>query len=221
MNSDQQFWWNWWVNLIVAVSTFLAVLVALFGERLRVRIFPPLLKLKLVRQEGEKTRLTTSVPGESGYTTEYVDDARFYHLRVSNERRWSPATSVRVYLTRLEEPGPSEALQLVWVGNVPIRWRDQEVVPLLQTIGAAADCDLCRVERRGGLFLMPLIVPNSLEAHRTGKCKLVVTLQARSTEADSEVLRVGIYWDGRWEDGDAEMKKHLVIDEIPSPPLKE
>lgn len=95
MNSDQQFWWNWGVNLAVAVGTLGAVVVALFGEYLRPK---PRLKLKLLRKEGEKTLLTRIESGE------YADDVGYYHLRISNERRWCPAENTQVYLTRLEEP---------------------------------------------------------------------------------------------------------------------
>ena len=103
MNSDQQFWWNWSVNLAVAMGTLLAVVIALFGEKLRAKFFPPRLKLELLRQEGEKTQLTRSTSG----FVEVVDDVRYYHLRTRNERRWSPASEVQVYLTRIEEPGPN------------------------------------------------------------------------------------------------------------------
>jgi len=173
----------------------------------QVDIFPTPPKTK-TRKEGEKTRITRQGDGA------FVDDVRYYYLQVLNERRWSPAKDVQVYLSRIEEPGPSGTLQVVWTGNIAIRWRDQEVVPLLRTIGASADCDLCRVERQGGFFLMPLIVPNNLNARRREHFRLVASLQARSTLVDSEVVGVEIAWDGLWEDGDIEMQRHLVIGEL-------
>jgi hypothetical protein len=214
VNPDQQFWWNWGVNLSVAVFTLLAVLVALFGEKLRARFFPPILKLKLLRKEGEKAPLTRL--NEQG-VVQHVDDSRYYHLHVWNERRWSPAEQVQVFLTRLYEPGPSDDFQLAWAGNVPLRWRDQEFVPLLQTVGAAKDCDLCMVLKKGRtLSLMPLIVPNNLKARWQGKCKFVACVQVRSNQADSEVLRIQVSWDGEWEDGDTEMQRHLDMKELSS-----
>ena len=208
MTPEQQFWWNWVVNLGVAVGTLLTVGVALFGEQLRAKVFPPRLKLKLLRKEGEKTQLRSNL----GVV---VDDVRYFHLQVWNERRWSPAEQVQVYLTRLAEPGPSDELQVTWVGNVPLRWRDQEVVPLLQTVGAAKDCDFCMVQKKEGtLSLMPLLVPNNLNARRQGKCRFVAWLQVRSNQADSEVIRIQVAWDGLWEDGDTEMKRHLVVERL-------
>jgi hypothetical protein len=40
---------------------------------------------------------------------------------------------------------------------------------------------------------------------------LAVTVQARGNEVDSEVQRWRIFWDGGWEDGDLEMRKHLSV----------
>jgi hypothetical protein len=208
MNPECQFWWNWWVQFAVAVGTFLtvaaALFIALYGEKLRAKYFPPLLSLKLGKPEGERTQLKD----QNGA---YIDDVRYYYVEVSNARRWSRADQTQVFLIRIEEPGPSGNLQITWSGDIPIRWRNQEIVPLLRTVGPSADCDFCRVERNGGLWLMPLIIPNNLNAHRTGHCTFVATLQARSTLVDSEFLRILVAWDGGWDDGVEEMKSHLNI----------
>jgi len=209
VNPDQQFWWTWWVRLASAVFTLLAVIVALDGEKLRARWFPPILKLRILRKEGEKAPITRL--NQQG-VAQHVDDSRYYHLRVWNERRWSPAEQVQVFLTRLYEPGPGDEPQLAWVGNVPLRWRDQEFVPLLQTVGAAKDCDFCMVLKNGGtLSLMPVILPNSLNARRQGSCRFIVWVQARSNQADSQEIRIEVAWDGLWEDGDTEMQRHLDV----------
>ncbi len=164
---------------------------------------PPVLKLRLVRREGERGR----IGGPTG------QNARYYHLRVSNaRRRWAPATDVQVFLTRLEEPGPNGIFQVVWVGDVPMRWRNQESSPLTRTIGADADCDLCSVGEQGWMSLMPLITPFSMVAQKTIPWRVVLLLQVRSTQADSRFFHVEISWDGLWEPGDAEIQKHLTID---------
>ena len=102
--SQSLFWWNWWPQLAVAVGTIGAVLVALFGQAFRAKFFPPKLSLRLENTSGEAIQ-------ESAWK------ARYYHLRVSNSRRWSPAHEVRVVLLREEEPGPNEDLQVIWMWN--------------------------------------------------------------------------------------------------------
>jgi len=44
---------------------------------------------------------------------------------------------------------------------------------------------------------------------------MTVMLPARSTEANSSITAFRIAWDGDWEDGDTEMARHLVIEQLP------
>lgn len=210
MTSDIQFWWNWWVSAAVAIGTITAALVALFGQAFRSKFFPPRLALKLSVPEGEKARVCLTW-FEQGESKERWEDARYYHLRVSNKRRWSPANKVQVFLIRMEEPGPDGEPQIAWTGDVPMRWRHQEVFPPARTIGPSADCDLCSVVKGKWLELLPLIAPYNLEVKRRQKSLVVLSLQARANEADSAILRVQISWDGGWEDGAQEMKRHIVV----------
>ena len=198
------FWWNWWVNLGVAVGTISAVVVALFGQAFRAKFFPPQLCLALRDPEGE----ATTARGADGNT----ERVRYYHLRVWNARRWSPAQGVQVVLLQLEEPGPDGRLQVMWRGDVPFGWRHQQVVPLARTIGAEADIDLCSIGETGRLSLHLLLTPNNLQAIRQNTSNLVLTVQARGNEGDSPLFRVKIAWDGKWDLGAAEMRKHMVIE---------
>ena len=168
MTPDQQFWWNWTVGVAGVAANLLVVLVALFGERFWSWEFPPTLKIKLLERFGEKT---VAVGQQNGVTIR--NDVRFFHLQVWNERRkWSPAHGVQVFLTSIEEVGPNGKYQVTWVGNVPMRWRDQEVVPVTATLGAPKDADILMVGKQDlVLSLMPLIAPNNLPVHRQGKCR--------------------------------------------------
>src|SRR5271155_754855 len=188
----RQFWLNWGVQAAVATFTFLAVLVALFVS-LWPKIYRPRLRLVLRDPNGEKTYTTL----DNFRVRVRLEDIRYYHLQVSNyRRRWSPATDVRVHVIRIEQSGPDG---YVWLGDVPLRWRDEEGLPSVwQTLGPAIDCDLCSVGERNGFRLQLRYVPNSLEAYKQEKFTWEVWLQARSLEVDSEVLRFRISWDGVW-----------------------
>lgn len=207
MSAECQFWLNWAVNAVTAVATVGAVVVALFFDRMRARFFPPLLNLQIANAKGVKTIVRLTSPDGS----ERNEDGRYYHLRVANERRWSQASQVQVFLVRIEEPGPDEAFNVTWSGDVPIKWRLQEIFPPARDIGPAADCDLCSVVKNKWVQLHPLIQPFNLNTTKREACRFVVTLQARSTEADSPFIRIQIAWDGRWEDGDHEMQRHLTL----------
>jgi hypothetical protein len=164
---------------------------------------PPNLNLQLTRPEGERVKVNATGGG--------TEDVRYYHLRVSNSRRWSAASDVQVFLTRLDQPGPDGTFRPTWVGDVPMRWRDQEIVGLKRTVGHAYDCDLCSVSEGRRLLLMPLLAPFNLNPLRTAACRLALFIQARSTQSDSPMYRVEIAWDGNWESGDAEIQTHVTI----------
>ena len=204
--TDTGYWFNWGVQLAVAVGTIGAVLVALFGQAFRAKFFPPQLSLRLKSSEGEKSKVQNQFRGP-----ERSEDARYYHVTVSNARRWSPAHNLQVFLTAIEEPRPDQSLRFTWQGDVPIRWRNQEAVPLSRTVGPDADADLCSVIKGKWLEIYPIIKPYNLEERRRESCDIVLRLQGRGDEADSIPVRVRISWDGNWHDGDREMKQHLVV----------
>jgi hypothetical protein len=41
--------------------------------------------------------------------------------------------------------------------------------------------------------------------------RMIATLQASGIEAESNILRVEISWDGKWSDDMTELKRHLVV----------
>jgi len=216
MSTGKEFWWSWWVNFGVAIATFAAVFVALFGEWVRAHLFSPKLNLTLKSALGEKTKVALEWRDKNGMPHQRMEDARYYHVKVSNRVRWPRATQVQVYLLRVEEPGPDGDLKLAWSGEIPIRWRHQEIHPLARTIGPPADCDLCNVVKDKWIELSPLIIPNNLNARKREAVTMVVSLQARANEGESEITRFQISWDGKWEDGDIEMGRHLVVKEYDS-----
>jgi hypothetical protein len=105
---------------------------------------------------------------------------------------------------------------MTWVGEIPMRWAHQEVNPLVRDIGHPFDCDLCSVVKEKWVELHPLVVPHALTARRREACSLIVTLQARGLEADSNLARVKIAWDGRWADGAEEMTRHMSVTTVES-----
>ena len=201
---------TWWVQLAVAIGTVGAVLVALFGQGFRAKFFPPRLSVTLPDQDGDKAKVRLTGT-EDNAEKERLEDARYYRLRVSNSRRWSPANQVQVVLIRVEEPTPDDDFAVSWAGNLPLSWTHQQLFPPLRTIGPSSEIDLCSVVKGKGLQLHPLIVPFDLKVTRRNAARLILWVQAKSSETDSPVLRVEVSWDGQWHDGVQEMKRHLVI----------
>lgn len=211
VDAEAQFWWTWWVRLGAAIATLLAVVVALFGDRLRAKLFAPKLRLELLSPHGQKTDVTIT----SGETSR-LESARYYHVRLTNGVPWPKATQTLVYLMRVEEPGPDGILQVRWSGDVPLKWQWHEIHPLQRTVGPEAVCDLCSVVKGKWLELHTVIRPTALEPYRLKRVgtpvAMTVILQARSNEGNSPITPFAIAWDGNWDDGDAEMAQHLIIE---------
>jgi len=203
------FWWNWAANAGVALATFTAAAVALFGQAFRAKFFPPKLSLRLLSAEGEKA----VVQWHEGDKIR-KEDCRYYHLRVSNARRWSPANQVQVMLLQVQERAANGEFQITWTGAIPLGWRHQNLYPLSRTIGASADVDLCSVVKDKWLQIHPLVEPLNLEIRRRQASTFRLMLQAQGSEAESPIVQIQVAWDGQWHDGAQEMRKHLIVEAV-------
>jgi hypothetical protein len=206
------FWPNLAVQIFVAVGTVGAVVVALFGGMVRSRFLR--LELSIDKVEGVPARVALQYSGDMGGMQTRLENARFYHIRVSNRRRWLKAHEVRVLLLQIEEPGPNGVPQVRWSGESPVVWENQQLYPVGRTIGASARADMCSIVKGKWLQLHPMIPPLNMEWQRTKACDLTLTFQARSDDGDSPPLRVRVAWDGEWSDGAREMRQHLTVESV-------
>ena len=78
--------WSILVQGLVAVGTLLLAVIAIWGDWIRHRLLGPNLTINLLDTEGTLNHITDGTPG------------RYYKLKVSNSRKWSPAINVRVIL---------------------------------------------------------------------------------------------------------------------------
>jgi hypothetical protein len=210
--SDPEFWWNWPVQLAIAVGTIGAVLAALFGERFRA---PPRLVLERRNPRGITRGASVAAPGQPPHQTV----SRWYHVEVRNLRRtYAPARETQLYLVSVEVPNAVGAYVQQWAGAIPLKIRDRGVVLVGNTIGPRIEYDLCSVYREtvvGGprLFqLHPVVPPPNVTVTTDQPYKARLTLQARSIETDLDPFRVEIVWDGQWaDDSDQMIAHHLII----------
>lgn len=211
MPADAQFWWNWGLNLVIAAATLAAVIVALFGEKIKSWMFHPKLRLSLRSSHGELTVATLSWTDQSGDTYSRQVPARYYHLIVSNEVKWPTATRVRVYIREYQVRGPDGNLQTKWTGELPIIWMHQEIHPTEQSVGKPVFADLLSIIKEKGIGLHPQLVPNNFPQRLESAGSFAVVVQAQGVESSSPAYRVEVSWNGEWVDGDAEMAKNLIV----------
>jgi hypothetical protein len=205
---------------LTAIGTIGAVVVALFGPLfgrwLRAHLAAPRLEIRLGQGGKNGVRVGVRQGPIDGKQIDTV--GRWYRLCVENKRRWSPAKDVRMLLLNFEQPNAAGQYRTTWVGQVPLVWTNQQVIPLTPTIGPPHECDLCSVVKepsgRYTLSLCPLIQPFNLPSSWQEAVRFVLTLQARGVEYDSDVFRVEISWDGQWANDTLEMTKHLVVQPV-------
>jgi len=198
-----------WVSVAGILGTWVIAIAAIWGEKIRSKIFKPKLQLSLVDKQGLATFQT--IPGNPPKTI----DARYYHLRVTNGLAFPAAQEVQVLLLALDKRGPDDNPQRLFTGPLPMVWTHQQLHPLARTIGhkTEAEADLMFV-REDVLQLTPMLLPNHLAASMQGETHIWVTLVARGLNGESKPLRLRIDWDGLWEKGDAEMARHLKISAV-------
>jgi hypothetical protein len=111
----------------------------------------------------------------------------------------------------VEEERSDHTFSDEWQGDVQLKWKHPGNYTQPNSIGKPVDYDLVSVD--AGLFssLHPIAAASSLTRNRSGKFRIRVWLQARSTEADSRVTKFEISWDGAWEEAAEEMKKHFIV----------
>lgn len=220
MSDECRFWLDWVVNALIAVGTIGAVIVALFGERLKARFFPPRLRVSLVNPLGVKTPVLLTWTDERGAEQRSTKPGRYYHVQVENAARWPKATQVQICIVRLEEPRPSGEFAITWTGEIPLQWELQAIHPLTRDVGRTATCDLCSVVQDKWLQLRTMIQVMNFQSTRkradpNAIMDFIVTLEARSIEGSSPPLRLRISWDRDWADGDVEMQQHFTVKEAP------
>jgi hypothetical protein len=198
MTLDQQFWLNWWVQLLIGLSTLAAVLVALFGSWIRYKVYPPKLRIRLLSRDGEEADTQFQMPIDTGGGAIIYNGnvppipakSRWYHIHVSNDRRWAEATDVQVLLKRLEELDAAGQFKVKWAGDIPLSWRNMHNLNagVTKVIGYPEDADLVALFSNGAkttepfLQLRPLIAPSPLEklVTRDKKCQFRVVVWYRS-----------------------------------------
>lgn len=209
MTEQDGFWWNWWVQALVAFGTTSAVVVAVLQDWIKEKL--TCLSIKLENPLGVYTP-TSVLTAVDGQLTRRPGEGRYYQVRVKNTRRAFPAHQVYVWLLKLERHDNDGVLIDRWTGEIPIIWQHQDFLPPPRTLGNPANADVCAVFSNGTLALFSLIPALNLTREYREPCNLFVTLQARSDERTSRELQIHIWWDGGWDRDDQKMLDHLTFE---------
>ena len=191
------------VQIVAVLATLLLAILAIWGNSIRARLVGPKLKLKLFNPEGERINLSNG------------SQARYYHVRVTNERRSAQANNVRVVLTKVMRPAADGSIPLDSLsGPIQLTWQHGHSMPQYPTIGPAINCDLGCLINGKGFVLTTLFVPNNLDNKILANQKIKIEVIAIADETESNPLCIEIAWDGQWTEDLKEMMKHMVVKEV-------
>lgn len=202
-----------WTDVLTAVGTVGAVVVALFGYFLP-KLFPPKLRIAIADAKGVHQAVRLIEQGGAIPARARDAVARYYHVRVSNERRWTKAHNVQVMLLRIEQETTAGWVETWAGGGIPLIWQHQDMLGSVRNVGPPGYADLFNVLHNVGaqaLQLTPKFGPLGVQL-KFEQCVLRLTLQAQSDEADSRHLVLIARWDGKWQDGATEMAQHLRLE---------
>ena len=192
-----------WIDGLYVLATLLLAAIAIWGDRIRQRWLRPKLRLVL----DEPTLTSHSGPDSKGW---------YYHLRVVNDRRASPATNVRVLFQQMLKKGADDTWQeRRFTGPVQVMWRWPDYIPQFTTIGPDEySAFACIVEGDKALQLRLYWYPNNLTPFIPPREITRLQFKAVSDIAESNVLTIEIAWDGQWEQGSTEMARHMIIKKV-------
>lgn len=207
-----------WTDVLTAFGTVGAVVVALFGYFIP-KFFPPRLVIRIANVEGSPQKV--QLINQTGAIPVQARDAqaRYYHIEVSNARRWAKAHNVNVLLSEIEEETTAGWTKVWSGGGIPLIWQHEHTMGGNPSIGRSRFADLFHVvqdvdpARVKWLELTPKFAPYGVEMRRSNVCKLRLTVQAAADEGDSSALCLILAWDGQWMDGSREMAQHVRVTE--------
>jgi len=194
------------IEAIEAAATVLLFVAAIWGDRIKDRLFGPRLSLSLLDPEGFLTERANGVA------------ARYYHIRVAN-RPHSVARSAQVFVTRVSRRDASGAFQLENIAySLPLIWTPAELNQLDRKVVTMSTCDFGFIDQNAPAFILTTaILPNNFRGTvaKGEAARFEITAEGENVY-HSTILVLQVSWDGEWHSGGREMRKHLVVDKVDS-----
>src|SRR5258706_4339912 len=189
------------IQSLVAIGTISVAILAIWGDQIKFKFgLTRKLMLELHDEQGEPITFSDGMP------------SRYYHLRVSNKKRWSQATNVRIVITGMKRPAADGIfVNQPLSGPLQLVWRFNALHPLYSIVVPDEICDLGYLKRDDKFLLTPFVVPTNFNQFIGPNEKVRVEVKALADNAESKPLSIDMSWDGIWSDDTIDMSKHLVI----------
>jgi hypothetical protein len=197
--------WNLIAQWCVAFGTLAVAIIAIWGDWFRSKVAAPKLSLSIHNARGTATQFTNG------------PRAIFYHLKVSNSRRWAPARNCQVFLKEVYRRGPDHVFHPVPLPvPVPFVWAPAEFSPPAVSVPSEQILDFGLIAENSQYFLPRLYVtPNDFQGSVGAQEAVRYSLEVLADGYASRQYQVfEVSWNGRWTDNLDQMSQNLVIREI-------
>lgn len=191
--------------VFTALGTVFVSVFAIWGNFFRHKFAGAKLELSLNNPLGD---LTARTNGTHTY---------FFHLKVRNRRRWSPAKGVRVQLERIARRRPDMSFRIEpLVYPLPFVWTPMELGDFERTIADTETCDLGFLDENADRFILSTFaVPNNVQTYVRRDDAIHVQIVALGQDgSSSKPLFLEIAWDGVWTGDKSAIEQHLVVKPI-------
>lgn len=196
--------WNLLINALIAFGLLGVVILALFGQWIRNKIFPAKLEIEILDRNGELTIL------DNGHKVVY------YHIHVINKKS-VVVNKCMLFLKSIQKLDPNGSFVDVPV-SVPPRyiWSPAETAPEAIDIIKSHIADFGYVIDSSTEF-KPTVTPilnsfkGNLQHHETFRYFIQVVA---GNYQPKKLFGIEVTWDGQWPEDLSEMYKHLIIKRI-------
>jgi hypothetical protein len=189
-------------DLVIAAAgvlfTFLAVLIAIWGQPIRNHWSKPRLQIAL-----KPPVFAETTHGKKGW---------YYLISVTNTRRSAPAQHVQLLLTTIWKQDPAGSwYEHVFSGPVQVTWRWHHNTPQFRTIGPEAHAVLGTLREDEQFKLQLYLYPTNIIKWIRWDEPTLLVFKAVSDTAESKPLAIELTWDGKWTDAQDDIGKHCVV----------
>ncbi len=202
--------WSLIIQALTAVGTIAVVIIAIWGDWLKIKLTPPKLKIEFQNIRGELTSF--------GNGTRVI----YYHLKVVNSRPWSTAKNCKVLLKAISKELPSGEFQNQALNTTPsFIWTPAEITPHSITLTQEHAFDFGFLAEGAKEFKPVLsLTPNNFQGFVKERQKIRFSLQPSADNYLSIKFQVfEVAWNGEWSDNMDTMCQNLTIREIKPEPI--
>jgi hypothetical protein len=193
-----------WIDGVVAFGTLAVAILAIWGDWVRSVLAPAKLTIQPHTFQGDPTR-ASDVP------------MMYYHLKITNKRRWLPVSNCRVLLKGLSRRGPDGHFHSVPMA-VPLQfvWAPAEITPPVITVLSEHILDFGFVSEDSNKFVPVLYsYSNNFRGYVGPNESVRFHLAIEATNFTSDRYQVfEVSWDGTWSQEPSTMAQHLLVREI-------